>query len=45
MQALDYPEISDNELNAEIDRERTLFVDAIKEGNPLPDELRRLFYE
>ena len=41
LEAFDYPEITDEEICAELDRRRALLIDVIKAGKPLPEELRR----
>jgi len=41
LKTFDYPEITDEEICAELDRRRALLIGAIKAGKPLPEELRR----
>lgn len=38
VQAFDYPDISDDDINAELEHRKGLIDDAMRTGKPLPDE-------
>lgn len=45
VRAFDYPDISDDDINTELERRKALLKDAILSGKPMPDEVRRLIHE
>ena len=45
VQAFDYPDISDDDINTELERRKALLKDALLSGKTMPDELRRLIHE
>ncbi|MCR5294875.1 MAG: hypothetical protein K6E30_06830 [Lachnospiraceae bacterium] len=45
IQAFDYPEITKEEIDEELSRQKQLLVETIREWKPLPEELRRQIHE
>lgn len=45
IQAFDYPEITEEEIDEELNRQKELLVETIREWKPLPEELRRQIHE
>ena len=45
IQAFNYPEITEEEIDEELNRQKELLVETIREWKPLPEELRRQIHE
>lgn len=45
VQAFDYPDISDDDINTKLERRKEMLKDAILSGKPMSDEVRRLLHE
>lgn len=44
-QALHYPEITEEHLDEELARKKAMLVKAFKNGDPLPEEIRRMIHD
>ena len=45
VQAFNYPDIIDKEIDEDIKCKKTMLIEAFKTGKPLPEEIRRMIHE
>ena len=45
VRAFNYPDITDEVIDKDIKRKKTMLIEAFKTGKPLPEEIRRMIHE